>query len=86
MNVLCALKYDLDKQTLDTIYKTFIRPKLEYGCEIWDDCTNRDKTLLENFQLQAARAVTGAKRGPSHELLTEKLGGYSFLTEGHTGS
>ena len=52
---------------------SFIRPKLEYGSVIWDDCSKHDKDRLENFQIKAARIVTGAKKGTSHEVLYKEL-------------
>ena len=38
---------------------TFIRPLLEYSCEVWDSCTVVDAGRLEQLQLEAARIVTG---------------------------
>ena len=72
-NVLQQFKYQIDRKSLETIYFTFIRPKLEYACQIWDDCCERDKESLENVQLNAARIVTGAKKGTSHKLLNDEL-------------
>jgi hypothetical protein len=34
VNVLRKLKFTLSKQTLSNIYLTFIRPTLEYACEV----------------------------------------------------
>ena len=67
------LKYRLDRSTLYTIYISFIRPKLEYGSIVWDDCTQYDKCRLENIQHRCARIITGAKKGTSHELLYKEL-------------
>jgi hypothetical protein len=36
----------------------FIRPLLEYSCEVWDSCTVADAGRLEQLQLEAARIVT----------------------------
>ena len=68
-DVMQKLKYKLNRRTLENIYFTFVRPKLEYASIIWDDCTEGNKLKLENVQLGFARVVTGAKRGTSHELL-----------------
>jgi hypothetical protein len=38
---------------------TFIRPLLEYSCEVWDSCTAADAGRLKQLQLEAARIVTG---------------------------
>ena len=40
---------------------------MEYACQIWDDCSEGDSIRLENFQLTAARIITGAKKGTSHQ-------------------
>ena len=32
----------------------FIRPLLEYSCEVWDSCTVADAGRLEQLQLEAA--------------------------------
>ena len=37
-DVLKKLKYQVDKESLEKIYFSFIRPKLEYGNYIWDNC------------------------------------------------
>ena len=47
------------------MYISYVRPKLEYGSMIWDDCSEFDKIRLENIQLQCARIISGAKRGTS---------------------
>jgi len=73
-DVLKRLKYDLDRHTLDTIYKSFIRPKLEYASHIWDNCSKKDSDKLENFQLEIARTVSGARRGTSHQFIYSELG------------
>jgi hypothetical protein len=66
---MLKLKYRLDRKTLETVYFSFVRPKLEYGSIIWDDCFKYQKELLDNIQLTYERIVTGAKRGTSHSLL-----------------
>ena len=72
-DVLKKFKYELDRKSLETIYFSFIRPKLEYGSIVWDDCTEQEKLTLEQVQLSAARIVTGAKKGTSHHLIHEEL-------------
>ena len=54
-DVTQKLKYKLDRRTLENIYFTFVRPRLEYASIIWDDCTEADKLKLENVQLGFAR-------------------------------
>ena len=70
-DVLKKLKYDVDRKSLELTYLSFIRPQLEYGCHIWDNCSKQDSDMLENVQLDMARIVTGARKGTSHALLYE---------------
>ena len=72
IDVLKKLKYTLDRKSLETIYFSFIRPKLEYGCHIWDNCSKHDSDQLEAIQLDMARIVTGARRGTSHARLYDE--------------
>ena len=51
------LKYKLDLKSLETIYKAFIRPSLEYGDVIWDNCVQYEK-----IQQEAARIATSATK------------------------
>ena len=69
LDVLHKIASTIDRQSLDTVYKTFIRTKIEYACILWDNCYDYETDLLENCQLRAARIITGAKRGTSHEKL-----------------
>ena len=71
-DVFRHLKYKLDRKTLESIYLTFVRPKLEYGSILFDDCTEQDKIRLENVQLNFARTISGAKKGTSHEAIYKK--------------
>jgi hypothetical protein len=51
------------------LYITYIRPILENGCVVWNNCTLGEGEALEKVQLAAARVVSGAKRGTSHSAL-----------------
>lgn len=79
-DVLKKLKYQVDRKSLETIYFTFIRPRLEYGCHIWDNCNNKDSELLEHFQMDIARTVSGARKGTSHNAILEELGWQKLQT------
>ena len=51
-----SLKYvKLDRKALETIFITFIRPLLEYGDIVWDNCTQYEKQELEKVQIEAVR-------------------------------
>jgi hypothetical protein len=41
---------------------------------VWDNCDEGDKDLVESVQLEAARVITGAIRGTSHNCLYKELG------------
>ena len=56
----------LPRQSLITIYKTFIRPHLDYGDVIYDRAFNDSfYQRLESIQYNVAIAITGAIRGTS---------------------
>ena len=58
-----------------TIYKSFIRPHLDYGGVIYDQHYNNSfHQKLESIQNNTAIAITGAIRGSSTEKLFQELG------------
>ena len=47
------LKYKLDRKSLESIYISFIRPLLEYGDTMWDNCTQYEKKMnLIKFKMK----------------------------------
>ena len=61
----------LDRQKLSSVYLTMIRPILEYGSILFDNCTAGDSMRLEKIQRRAALICTGAmRRTESSKLLT----------------
>ena len=58
-----------------TIYKTFVRPRLDYG-DIVDDQAYNEKfhQKLDSVQCSACLALSGAIRGSSREKLYHELG------------
>ena len=62
INILRKLKFHSDRKSLETIYITFIRPLLEYGDIIWDNCTHHEKIELDTIQNEAARIATGTTK------------------------
>ena len=36
LNILCMLKFRLDRLSLEKLYLSFIRPQLEHGDVVWD--------------------------------------------------
>ena len=79
------LLHDLDRKSLTRFYMTYIRPILEYASIIWDNCTKTQSDLLESINLEAARIITGLRRGTSHAVLYRELG-WTSLAERRSNS
>ena len=57
------------------IYKSFIRPHLDYGDIIFDQAFNDSfHSKMESIQYKACLAITGAIQGSSKEKLYNELG------------
>ena len=39
LNILKSLKFKINRSTLICLYKSLIRPLMEYGDVIWDNCS-----------------------------------------------
>ena len=66
------------EKSLETIYESFVRSKLEYAWFFWgDDCSEQDQLALEKCQLRAARIVTGAQKGQ------KAIVNYIWILSGH---
>ena len=50
LNMLKFVKYKVDRSTSTCLYKTLIRPLIEYGDVIGNNCHNRDSALLDNVR------------------------------------
>ena len=72
VNAMRKLKFEFDRKSLEIIYLSFIRPILEYGDTIWDNCTQYEKAELDKIQNEAARIVTGTTKLVSIENLYEE--------------
>jgi len=57
-----GLKYKLNCSTLIILYKSLIRPIMEYADVIWDGCNEVHSELLEGIQYESAQLVTGPLR------------------------
>ena len=63
-----------------TIYKSFIRPHLDYGDILYDKPNNENfQTKIEQVQYRACLAITGAIKGTSRERLYDELGLHSLI-------
>ena len=68
---LRKLQDTLPRTSLITIFRSFIRPHLDYGDIIYDRaCNTSFHQNIESIQYNAALAITGAVRGTSREKLS----------------
>ena len=75
IGLIRKLQNDLPRHLLLTIYKSFVRPLLDYGDVIYDQSYNTSfQQKLESVKYNAALAITGAIRGSSREKLYQELG------------
>ena len=83
VNIMRYLKNKIDRKSLEKIYLGFIRPILEYGSIIWDNCTIGESDLIESVQLEAARIITGLRKGTPRDKLYRELGWDSLQNRRH---
>ena len=63
-----------DKVTWPRLYKTYVRPHLEYAVQSWNPWTQADKEVLEKVQERALRYMNGSEGSTYEErLATAKL-------------
>ena len=75
IGVVKRISGNLPRDALLRIYKSFIRPHLDYGAIIYDKPNNESfKNKIENVQYKACIAITGAIQGTSRERLYHELG------------
>ena len=75
VGIIKKLQHTLPRQALLTIYKSFVRPHLDYGDIIYDQPNNESfNQKLESYQYNAALAITGAIRGTSQTKIYKELG------------
>ena len=74
INIMRKRKFKLDRSSLEIIFTTFIRPLLEYGDIVWDNCTQFEKQEIEKIQIEAARIATGTTKLVSLNALYQETG------------
>ena len=75
----------LPRKSLLNIYKSFIRPHLDYGDVIYDQPHNDTFCrMIESVQYNAALAITGAIKGSSRDRLYQELGLETLVTDDGT--
>ena len=80
LNILRKFKFILNRQTLEQLYFTYVRPILEYVDVIWDNSTLLLVHKIESVQIEAARIVTGGTKLTSIDSLYKETG-WQRLTE-----
>ena len=75
IGIIKRLSLILSRKSLLTIYKSFVRPNLDYADIIYDKPFNESfKRKLEIVQYKAAPVITGAIKGTSRDGLYQELG------------
>ena len=75
IGLIRRLYHNLPRKSLLIIYKSFIRPHLDYADVIYHQPHNESFTnKIESVQYNAALAITGAIKGTSRERLYQELG------------
>jgi len=60
-----------DREVFIKLYKTYVRPHLEYSVAAWSPWTKEDKEILETVQMRAVRMVSGLQGRTYQERLIE---------------
>ena len=58
--MMLPLKYKLDRRSLENMYKSFVRPVMEYGIVVWGGTYDTSLSKLEEINIKAVRIITGA--------------------------
>ena len=75
IGLIKRLYYYLPRKSLLTIYRSFIRPHIDYCDVIYDQPHNEDFcSKIESVQYKAALSITGAIKGTSRDRLYQELG------------
>ena len=68
IELIKKLSIHLQREALLRIYKSFVRPNLEYGDKLFDKPNNESfKSIIESIQYEPCIAITGAIQGTSRE-------------------
>ena len=74
LSVIRRCRNQIPQSCRETLYKTIIRPILDYGDIIYDSCLKAESESLEKFQRKCALVCTGAFKITSQEKLLKELG------------
>ena len=74
IGIMKKLSLFLSRKTLLTIYKSFVRPNLDYADIIYDKPFNESfEAKIEKIQYRAAPVITGVIKGTSHDRLYQEI-------------
>ena len=80
IGLIRRLSINFPQNALLTIYKSFVRPHLDYGDILYDKPNNENfQNKLEKVQYRACLAITGAIQGTSRTKLYDELGLHSLI-------
>ena len=80
IGIIKRLSVSVPRKALLTIYKSFIRPHLDYGDILYDKPENQNfQNKLEKVQYKACLAITGAIQGNSGQKIYDDLGLHTLI-------
>ena len=80
IGIIKRLSVSIPRKTLLTIYKSFLRPHLDYGHILYDKPENQNfQNKLEKNQYKACLAITGAIQGTSRQKNYDELGLHTLI-------
>ena len=74
LSAMMPLKFKLSRGTLETMFKSFVMPILEYGITVWGGSYDSDILKLERIQIDALRLITGAPARSNIATLYQETG------------
>ena len=74
LGLLSRNAFKMNIRQRSDVYKTMIRPILEYGAAVIDNCSLSDSIKLESCQRYASLVCTGAMRRTETSKLMTELG------------
>ena len=60
LNLMTPLKLKVDRKSLEIMYKSFVRPSMEYAIVVWGGTCDNDIVKLESIHIDAMRLIAGA--------------------------
>ena len=69
-----ALRFKLNRKTLEILYISYIRPIVEYSDVAFDNISDGDNTRLIRMQKRAGKTVSGAIKGTAYATILSELG------------